>query len=202
MKKAIVLAVVISILSFTGAVADTAEPFFSLLSGVEWSFSSGAGGWSTDLRILPDGSFSGEYHDSEMGEFAEDYPNGTVYCCSFHGRMSMIEQTNDSSWRIRVENLDADQGQDAESIDDGIRFVFAEPYGISEGDEMILYRPGTSVNGFTEDMLMWAHLPDQQETGTTLENWFLYSSENESGFVGFPPDPDDSLANSREDLTA
>lgn len=53
-------------------------------------FSSGAGGWFTELELQPDGSFTGSYHDSEMGEFAEDYPNGTVYVCEFSGRFEAL----------------------------------------------------------------------------------------------------------------
>ena len=41
-----------------------------------------------DLRILADGSFSGEYHDSDMGDCADDYLGGTLYYCAFTGRMN------------------------------------------------------------------------------------------------------------------
>ena len=33
----------------------------------EFLFASGAGAWSTVLSIGPDGSFTGEYHDADMG---------------------------------------------------------------------------------------------------------------------------------------
>ena len=42
-------------------------------------FASGAGAWGSSLSLWPDGTFTGSYHDSEMGENGEDYPNGTVY---------------------------------------------------------------------------------------------------------------------------
>ena len=41
-------------------------------------FSSGAGGWSTELKVADDGTFTGAYHDSEMELTGENYPNGTV----------------------------------------------------------------------------------------------------------------------------
>ena len=37
-------------------------------------FSSGAGGWETGLIINEDWSFSGDFHDSEMGANGEEYP--------------------------------------------------------------------------------------------------------------------------------
>ena len=152
-----ILALMVS-LSLTSGLAEETSDVFSRLEGVEWSFSSGAGGWSTDMRFLPDGSFAGEYHDSEMGEFADDYPNGTIYCCSFTGVMSVVEQDDENTWKVRVDELKVDESQEAESIDDGIRFVFSEPYGLTEGDEMVLYQPGSPIDGFTEDMRIWAHL--------------------------------------------
>ncbi len=193
MRKTIAMIIIAMLtLALTGTVAEGS--FFDRLEGVEWSFSSGAGGWSTDMRILPDGSFSGEYHDSEMGEIGDEYPNGTVYACSFIGHMSMIEQVNENTWKISVDALKADEGQEKETIDDGIRFVYDDPYGISAGDEMLLYQPGTPVSGFTEDMKLWAHLLGEDAT-PELKYWFLFSEKNESGFVGFPADTGKSPVN-------
>ena len=160
---------------------EASDPL-SQLSGLQWSFSSGAGGWSTELQTTADGSFSGQYHDSEMGEAADDYPNGTVYCCSFKGQMSFVEYVDGHTWKIRVDHLTIDDA--SEAIDDGIRFVPTEPYGISAGDEMLLFLPGTPVDVLTEDMRTWAHLLGE-DAPDTLEDWFLYSEKNSSGFVGY-----------------
>lgn len=203
MKKMIawILSLILA-LTATAAFAEEEENLFETLAGMEWEFASGVGGWSTDLRILPDGSFSGEYHDSEMGDSAEEYPDGTVYLCSFTGQMSVKEQAEDGAWIIRVDRLKTDESQEAEYIDGGIRYLAAEPYGLSEGDEMRLYRPGTPVNVFSEDMLFWAHVLDQVDPPYELENWFLCSEKNSSGFVGYPAEPMTGLANPWEDLTA
>ena len=174
---------------------------FDQLEGLEWTFSSGAGGWSTDMRILSDGSFSGEFHDSEMGEMGESYPDGTIYCCSFTGQMSIGNQIDEFSREIRIESLTLDESQEKESIEDGIRFVASEPYGISADDTMRLYLPGTPVSELTEDMKMWAHLLTMEEAPSEMENWFLYSEKNESGFVGYQNAYETGLANPWTDLT-
>ncbi len=174
------------VLSVAGACAEADMTIFEELEGVEWSFSSGVGGWSTDLRILPDGSFSGEYHDSEMGECEDEYPDGTVYCCSFTGRMTPAGQKDEHTRIIRIEELRVDESQEPETIEDGIRFVAVEPYGLSEGDEMLLYSPGTPVSLFSEEMVFWTHVLDQENPSPVLETWFLSSERNSSGFVGFP----------------
>ncbi len=181
MKK-IILMVICLVLALSAAAAAE-ENILDTMSGLEWTFSSGAGGWSTEMRIEADGAFAGSFHDSEMGESADDYPDGTVYFCSFFGRMSVAEQVNENTWKIRVEKLEKNQG--TEEIADGIRFVPADVYGISEGDEMLLYRPGTPVSVLSEDMQMWAHLFDLETRPTELEYWFLSSEKNNSGFVGY-----------------
>ena len=146
MKKALAWGIALMmILSAAAVCAESTEPDFEALSKLEWSFSSGAGAWSTDLRIQADGSFSGEYHDSEMGETGDGYPDGTVYGCSFTGTMSLAGKANENAWILRVDSLILDEGQVPEAIEDGLRFVTAGPYGLSEGDEMLLYRPAESI---------------------------------------------------------
>ncbi|MBQ3270703.1 MAG: hypothetical protein IJH09_12385 [Clostridia bacterium] len=201
MKKMFAWILTVMLLAaFTTAMAEQDDALFAQLEGTEWTFSSGAGGWSTDMRILPDGSFSGEFHDSEMGEFADEYPNGTVYGCSFTGQMSVIGQVDENTWKLRVDALKVDESQPEEAIDEGIRFVFAEPYGITEGDELALYQPGTPLEGFTEEMLLWAHLLGD-ERPAELEDWFLYSEQYDSGFVGYAAETGVSIANPWEDMT-
>lgn len=199
-----IMALVLSILlllSVVGACAESEALTFEDMTSLAWSFSSGAGGWSTDMQILENGSFIGTYHDSEMGEMGDDYPYGTIYVCSFEGQMTLLEQVDEYSWKIRVDNLTLDDEPGQETIDDGIRFVTSELYGLSEGDEMTVYLPGTPVDMFTEDMRMWAHLFDVEEQPEAFEFWFMYSEANESGFVGYPVSDGFGLANPWVELT-
>lgn len=183
----------ILLLSAAGACADYESPTFEELDGLEWSFCSGVGAWSTDLRIQADGSFSGNFHDSEMGDIGEGYPDGTIYVCSFTGRMTLMEQADEYSWKVHVDSLIVDDEPGIETIDEDIRFVTTDPYGISEGDDMLLYRPGTPMDALSEDMQMWAHLFDWEFKLTELDNWFLSSEANESGFVAYPSNPWEEL---------
>ena len=186
MKK--VLAWVLSMmlaLSAIGAMAEAKASLFDELAGLEWIFSSGAGGWSTELMIQADGSFSGVFHDSEMGETGDGYPDGTIYGCSFSGQMSLKERVDENTWIIRIDALALDEGQVPEAIEDGIRYVTTDVYGLYEGDEMLLYAPGTPVDALSEEMQMWAHVLDQENPQDVLDTWFLSSEKNDSGFVGY-----------------
>ena len=196
MKRMIALLLAV-MLAGVAAAAFAETPVFDTLAGMEWTFCSGVGAWSTELQIRADGSFSGSFHDSEMGESAEDYPDGTVYVCTFSGRMSLAGQKDENTWEIRVDKLEKEAAE--ETISDGIRYVPADPYGLSEGDVMLLYAPGTPVNIFSEDMQLWAHVLEEETPPLALEHWFLCSEKNDSGFVGEEPV---GLANPWEDMTA
>ena len=203
MKKTICLILSLALLLSAAAVrAEASGSVLDTIAGLEWSFCSGAGAWSTDMRIQADGTFSGEYHDSEMGESGEAYPYGTVYGCSFHGTMTVAEEADENTWKIRIDSLKMDEGQVREAIDGGIRYITTEPYGITEGDTMLLYRPGTSLSTLTEEMLIWTHALDTENRSPDLECWFLYSEKNGSGFVSYPLENGPAPANPWVDLTA
>ena len=50
-----------------------AEFSFADLQRLQFCFASGAGGWCTLLAVRPDGSFYGEYHDTDMGGASFQY---------------------------------------------------------------------------------------------------------------------------------
>lgn len=186
-----------------GAVPENGEKLFARFEGMEWTFSSGAGGWSTDLRIQPDGTFTGVFHDSEMGETADEYPNGTVYYCEFSGKFSVKAQEDDHTWRLRVDELKQNDEPDKETIEDGIRFVATSSYGIEHGDELTLYQPGTPLEALTESMRFWSHTFGTEAQNTTaLQKWFMYSEKLDAGFVGDLTDPTVSIASPWETLSA
>lgn len=203
MKKRLMACALSLVLVLTAALAfaEAGGSVFETMAEYEWCFSSGVGAWSTEMKIEADGSFSGQYHDSEMGECEEAYPNGTVYGCSFSGRMSVIGQVDEKTWRIRVDVLQPDEGQVPEAIEDGIRYVTTDVYGISEGDEMLLCAPGTPIDAFSEEIAFWTHAYLGEDPAEKLDTWFLCSEKNQSGFVGLPAE-DISMANPWEDMTA
>ena len=179
-----------AVLIMGSAFAEGNNTFFAQFNGMTWSFCSGAGAWSTDLIIQPDGSFSGDYHDSDMGDAAEAYPNGTVYICSFSGKMSLMEQVDEYSWKLHMDELTYTEPNGKEVIEDGCKYIYTDVYGLSNDDEMMLYKPGTPVDTFTDEMKFFAHAFDL----TVLPSWYFYSSKNNSGFEGLRAEPDLSAA--------
>ena len=199
MKKAIgwILCLILACVLGCGC-SEGQDSFFGQLAEYRWTYSTEEGGWSTDLRIQPDGSFSGTYTNVETGENKKEYPDGTIYLCEFTGRLSLVEQADENTWKIRVDELKTKDMEAEEYINNGIRYVFPEPYGISEGDVMTLLRPGIPAAEIPEEVRALASLAYVSETDDTVEvidensmtlnGWFLYSARNASGFAGYLPD--------------
>lgn len=122
-----------------------------------WSHLSGVGAWSTDLRINQDGSFYGYYHDTDMGEIGEEYPNGTLYESIFQGRFSEIKQINSFTYSMIVSELNIHGKIDSKFVQDGVLHITTYPAGINKGATFLIYVPGTPLSYFSEEHLSWLH---------------------------------------------
>lgn len=146
-----------------GTADEAAECDFSALTGLEFFFASGAGGWSTVMTVNEDGSFRGYFHDSEMGSIGEGYPNGSLYECSFTGRLVNYSVLDSQSFSLQVSGLSYDR-EGTEWIEDGVRHISANPYGLSEGCSLVFYSPDTPVSRLSDEQLMWLAL--SRDSGT------------------------------------
>ena len=123
---------------------------------LEFSFMTGIGGWATILEISEDLTFSGTFHDSNLGECDEvNYPNGTVYVSNFEGTFEVAEQINEYTYKVNFKNLTLDKETNLEWVVDGIRYVSSEAYGLG-GNDYTLYMPNTPVSVLPEDIIYWA----------------------------------------------
>ena len=159
----------------------------------EFIFSSGAGAWATILTLNADGTFEGDYHDSEMGLTGEGYPNGTVYICTFHGQFTDARPIDEYSYRLTLDSLTADE-RPAEEIRDNILYVAAGPHGLTGSDpessaparNFVLYTPETPVAGLDEDFLSWWPGRYDENPPQTLNCYALWNTEGGFGFFTYP----------------
>lgn len=167
--------------------------------GMEMIFSSGVGAWRTYLTLDPDGSFTGEYTDSDAGDTGEDYPNGTQYICQFHGSFGEIKQMSDTFYSLVLKELVTDTGhpEGEEWIEEGVRYVSSAPYGLDGEDGETLkpgavfwfytpeatgYEPGSSLYGAAE-FCSW--MPERRRLVSetdTLDHYGLHNLETDYGF--------------------
>jgi len=163
--------------------ANLDNEIFRQLAGEAFYFGSGAGAWGTSLEIEADGSFSGEYHDSDMGDTGPGYPNGTFYYCSFRGKFVEPTKLDNYTYSVRCYNMVYDNVPDTEEIIDGVKCVYTEPYGM-EGDGLFrIYKPGKSTAGFSEDFLFWLQAPNVWPTPpATLPFYVIHNLEYDYAF--------------------
>lgn len=187
MKKGLAI-LVATLMLMTAASANAESPFmdlFAQISGQIFEFSSGVGAWSTELTVLEDGTFTGNFHDSEMGETGEGYPDGTLYGCTFHGRFFDPEPVNEYSWKAKI-TVEQDEGQVPEAIEDGIRYVTAAPYGLEKAQTVVFFLPGTPVDRLPDAFIIWSHLREIDPEAKKIPYYAIWNEEDEAGFITYP----------------
>lgn len=154
-------------------------------------FSSGAGGWSTDITISEDGSFDGSYYDSDMGDTGEGYPNGTMYVCDFTGKFDVPQPTDDeyiyTTKLLELTLRDADKVGTTE-IEDDTRYIYTEPYGFDDADEFLIYLPGASLSAMTEECLSWVDVRMDGIEKLPVDYYVLYNVGGAEAFNGIKDD--------------
>lgn len=114
---------------------------------LEMAFRSGVGGWTTVLTLNPDGSFVGDFVDTDYGR---------IYVCQFHGQFGAFGKITDNSWLLTLEELAIDTdhsvGETWNVTEDGytICYVSTDPYGFGDMDEKAL-KPGAQFILYSPD---------------------------------------------------
>ena len=147
-------------------------------------FTSGAGAWRSRLTLQPDGSFTGNYQDSEMGVNAADYPNGTCYVSVFEGQFTDIEQISDYAWSMKLTKLSTEKEPESSWIEDGVRYIATEAYGVADGEEFILYASGTPADELPAECRTWWPDAYHWRNGKLDEllGWALYNVNTGQSF--------------------
>lgn len=145
-------------------------------------FCSGAGAWGTSLALQADGSFTGYYSDADMGDSGEGYPNGTVYICRFEGQFSEKQPLDEYSFSMTLESMTSDYEEGKVWIENGVRYISSQPYGIEAGTGFILYLPETPVEELDENFLSW--WSRRYDWPDTLQVYGLWNVEMGYGFFG------------------
>ena len=157
---------------------------------LQMTFNSGAGAWATVLELRPDGSFTGDYHDSDLT---------VVSVCQFHGTFRDFVQLTDSSWLLTLDELvlDTERPVGEEWDREGYHYISSTPYGftneegntLSSGAQFILYTPeatghtpGTELYGAYDFWTWWPERHTLHSASDTLRCYGLYNLEGGTGF--------------------
>ena len=161
--------------------AETSDIFSQLPD--TFGFSSGAGAWSTELYLNDDGTFTGYYHDSDMGVTGDGYRGGTVYICEFSGKFTDPVQVDEYTYSMELEYLNVETEGDP-YIENEVLYVPSEPYGLDNADEFLIYMPGAVLSELPEDFLNWSFISTEIRTTIPSGVYGIYNVSGQEGFVG------------------
>lgn len=161
---------------------------FADLAKYSFEFCSGAGGWSTDFEIEKDGSFKGNYHDSDMGDTGENYEDGTRYICGFSGDFTGLTKINDYTYEMKMENLTYEETPGKEEIADGVKYIYTDAYGLEGTDTFKVYLPGAPVSDLSEEEYFWVRTANEngaEESQDTLTIPVIVNEKMEYGIYSY-----------------
>ncbi len=148
---------------------------------MEFTFSSGAGAWSTSLTLNSDLSFTGLFHDSDMGDSDDSYPNGTVYISEFSGRFINAVNVNEYTYDLTLDYITTKNTVGETEIKDGVLYVYEDPYGMTGGVDFLLYTPSTPISELSDELLSWSPYYFEEEKDT-LGCYVLCNKAEEQAF--------------------
>ena len=136
------------------------------LVGKNFVFSSGSGGWGSSLSIGPNGTFSGDYHDSDMGLTGPGYPGGTISESKVSGQFTRLHQDSQTLYEVYLENLQYEKPVGSSEIKDNVKYEYTEAYGISKNMRMAIYLPGTPISSMPEELRLYSYglIPEDSQT--------------------------------------
>ncbi len=162
--------------------SDTSDIFKSLPDS--FTFSSGVGGWATVMSINDDGTFTGEYHDSEITLTGANYPNGTVYICNFSGKFTNVKKVDDYSYSMELDYINTTGTEDNSYIENNIRYIYAAPYGFDNADKFMIYLPGISMDSLPKEFISWSYISTDIRHTLPSGVYGIYNVGGKLGFVG------------------
>lgn len=128
---------------------------FDNFANLQFYFSSGIGGWANRMVIDADGSFSGEYFDTDMGVWEEAYPYGTKYQCDFSGQFTQPVKVNAYTYSMQISELNYEKEVGTEEIKDGKLYRYVDAYGLANAEDILIYLPGAPVAELPQEFRSW-----------------------------------------------
>lgn len=159
---------------------------FKDISNLEFWFGSGVGAWSTVLTVNEDGTFEGTYHDADMGDMGEGYLEGTYYLCDFKGKFTQPKKVNEYTYSVKIESIEIANEVDTEEIIDSVKYIYSQPYGLYDADDILIYIPGISIKELPEKYRSWVGYSDLTNLSETeLPFYGIYNVKTGDGFSSY-----------------
>ena len=85
---------------------------------------------------------------------------------------------------MKLESLQTEGNSGEEYYENNQRFVYSEPYGLENANELLIYTPGSPISELPEDLTVWLNTiltSDDKE----LPCFVIFSVNDQSAFVGY-----------------
>lgn len=159
---------------------------FKDISNLEFWFGSGVGAWCTVLTVNEDGTFEGTYHDADMGDMGEGYPEGTYYLCDFKGKFTQPKKVDEYTYSVKIESIEIANEVDTEEIIDSVKYIYSQPYGLYDADDILIYIPGISIKELPEEYRSWVGYSDLTNLSETeLPFYGIFNVKTGDGFSSY-----------------
>lgn len=145
-----------------GKVSEAAaqeQGFWRQVKG-KYIFSAGAGAWSTIMTVNADGSFSADYHDSDLGVTGDGYPNGSRSIASGTGKFNYSKRNDDGSFSMTCDQKAFHQNGTVGdvTIKDGVRIETVDGiYGLTPCGTFTVYPAGYATSALSDDVKGWMY---------------------------------------------
>lgn len=175
------------------SVEDNSSDAFNTIAG-KYTFTSGAGYWSTQLEVFSDGTFSGQFQDTDAGARGEGY-SATMYLSKFSGKFINPKRINDYTYSFKLDNINYENEPGTEEIGDPygtngdvkVLIKYSTAYGLDNGTETVYaYTADAPIADLPEGFMSWINHLRSQETrnNAKLSYKCLYAVEPEFGWIG------------------
>lgn len=149
---------------------------------LELVFSSGVGAWGTVIELSSDGSFTGVYQDANAGMYGNGYMS-TNYISVFTGWFGEIERIDEDTYSMKLLDINYEYEENEEWIEDNIKYIASEPYGLEEGKNFFLYSPEKHIQDLSDDFLSWGMIMrNDSDPEQKLLHWALHNEKTDYGF--------------------
>lgn len=171
-----------------GKVSEAAaqeQGFWRQVKG-KYIFSVGAGAWSTIMTVNADGTFSADYHDSDLGVTGDGYPNGSRSIASGTGKFNYSKRNDDGSFSMTCDQKAFHQNGTVGdvTIKDGVRVETVDGiYGLTPCNTFTVYPTGYATSALSDDVKSWMYGTVGNPLPSTLAGPLIVNDSGTFAFV-------------------
>ena len=116
----------------------------------DYIFASGVGGWSSQMTIASDGTFTGKGSDNNYDSVSK---------WSFNGTFDNVNKVSDKEYTMDIVNFNKASGSKREFVQNGQKIYeeVIDPWGIAADEKAHVYLPGYPIKDIPEGARGWVN---------------------------------------------